>query len=68
MPLQTSRRVLQLERKLSEKRRKLMELASQCANEVTEHDWDSIIKLTKSKIDPRKKPLNLTQFRLTTQH
>ena len=46
MPLQTSRRVLQLERKLSEKRRKLMELASQCANEVTEHDWDSIIKLS----------------------
>ena len=45
-----------------------MELASQCANEVTEHDWDSIIKLSKSKIDPRKKPLNLTWFRLTAQH
>ncbi len=47
MQLRTSRKVLPLEKKLSEKRRKWMELTQQCAREVATHDWEYMMQHSK---------------------
>ena len=54
MPLCTTRKILPHEKKLSEKRRRLMELACSYANDFHTHDWESLLTSTKNKVDPCK--------------
>jgi hypothetical protein len=42
------------ELKLSQKRRKYMEIALQVANDVLLHDWDEILLKSDRKVDPCK--------------
>jgi hypothetical protein len=53
MQLCTSRKILPNERKQTEKRRKFMELAGQCAMELVTHDWDLLLSES-NKVDPGK--------------
>jgi hypothetical protein len=42
MKLASSRKMHPVERKLSEKRRKLMDFAAKCVNDVMMHNWEAI--------------------------
>jgi hypothetical protein len=54
MQLHQTRKIQLSEKKLSEKRRRLMDLAIQCCNDVAAHDWETLYQQSKQKLDPCK--------------